>query len=184
MPYSIHEHKHRFAAWAASTAASVKGCRFKVKQGKKILEGANLHDSVKELSDLPDPDEFDKWHKSMTKTIREEASKHNDKHGQPLSFSYGVAAKLLNMYLKSIFVCTENHNHEKVKAIHPPIDNPLLDKLTEIDFHKSKSLWGSARNKGWSKLSETEYMCLIRCIREGLGGKGLWEIEEFWRGYQ
>lgn len=38
MSYSIEEHKHRFAAWAAGRAATVNGCRFKVEDGKKILE--------------------------------------------------------------------------------------------------------------------------------------------------
>lgn len=37
-PYDILEHRHRFAAWAASRAASVKGCRFSAEQGKAVLE--------------------------------------------------------------------------------------------------------------------------------------------------
>ena len=36
--YSIIEHKHRFASWAAGRAANVKGCRFTVEQGKKLLK--------------------------------------------------------------------------------------------------------------------------------------------------
>jgi hypothetical protein len=38
MPYSIEEHRHRFAVWAAGRAATVNGCRFKVEQGKEIIE--------------------------------------------------------------------------------------------------------------------------------------------------
>ena len=40
--YSIIEHKHRFASWAAGRAANVKGCRFTVEQGKKIIEDAKV----------------------------------------------------------------------------------------------------------------------------------------------
>lgn len=40
--YTIDEHRHRFAAWAASRAASVINCRFSVEQGKKILEVAGI----------------------------------------------------------------------------------------------------------------------------------------------
>ena len=36
--YSLNEHKHRFACWAASRAASVKGNRFTVQQGRLILD--------------------------------------------------------------------------------------------------------------------------------------------------
>jgi hypothetical protein len=42
MIYSIEEHKHRFAAWAASRAANVNKCRFRVEQGKKILNCRDL----------------------------------------------------------------------------------------------------------------------------------------------
>jgi len=43
MEYSIDEHKHRFAAWAAGRAASVIGCRFPVEEGKAILEKAEMN---------------------------------------------------------------------------------------------------------------------------------------------
>lgn len=41
-PYGIAAHRHRFAAWAAGRAASVKGCRFSVEQAKVILEAVRL----------------------------------------------------------------------------------------------------------------------------------------------
>ena len=44
--YTIEEHKHRFAVWAASRASSVKGCRFSVLQGKMIIENSKLKQFV------------------------------------------------------------------------------------------------------------------------------------------
>ncbi|MBE0440175.1 MAG: hypothetical protein IBX57_10550 [Gammaproteobacteria bacterium] len=49
MPYSIEEHKHRFAAWAAARAANVNGCRFTVEQGKDILEKASMNSVAKSI---------------------------------------------------------------------------------------------------------------------------------------
>jgi hypothetical protein len=46
MPYYILEHRHKFAAWADSRAASVNGCRFTVIQGKTIIENANLNNFI------------------------------------------------------------------------------------------------------------------------------------------
>ena len=40
MQYTIEEHKHRFAAWAAGRGANVNGCRFSVLKGKNVLEAA------------------------------------------------------------------------------------------------------------------------------------------------
>ena len=55
MPYTIEEHSHRLAAWAACRAASVKGCRFEVKQGVEILEasGFTADFGVKDLPERP-----------------------------------------------------------------------------------------------------------------------------------
>jgi len=73
MPYSIEEHKHRFAAWAASRAASVNGCRFTVEQGKGILEKSGVNDVAKNLACLPNPEDFDEKHEEWRKkTIQAE----------------------------------------------------------------------------------------------------------------
>jgi hypothetical protein len=46
MSYSIETHRHRFAAWAASRAASVNACRFPVEHGKKIIELAGIMEII------------------------------------------------------------------------------------------------------------------------------------------
>lgn len=50
MKYTIEEHKHRYAAWAASRASSVTGCRFSVSQGKSLIEKIKIDSFV----DAPD----------------------------------------------------------------------------------------------------------------------------------
>ena len=67
--YSIIEHKHRFASWAAGRAANVKGCRFTVKQGKKIIEDANLYEVATSIDNLPNQSEFDTSHRRWRSSV-------------------------------------------------------------------------------------------------------------------
>lgn len=179
MPYSIEEHKHRFAAWAAGRAANVIGCRFKVAQGKEFLEEAGLKDVSLSIENLPSPDSFDTKHKEWRLGVINAAQKHK------LVFSHGVAAKIINVYLKSIFVCGNDHEDQRVKAIHPPIDSLLLDDLYKKNIGDKKSEWNKARKIKWSKLNSEEYEDLIGAIKSSVPENlGLWEIEESWVGHQ
>lgn len=179
MSYSIQEHKHRFAAWAAGRAATVNGCRFKVEEGKSILENAGLKQIASSLDNLPDPNKFDQLHREWRSAVIASAK------AQDKVFTHGVAAKLINIYLKSIFVCSDNPDNPKVKAIHPPIDSVLLDELYQQNIGGKRSNWQKARKIRWSKLSSDEYEEVIATIKIVLPeNKGLWEIEQFWQGFQ
>ena len=178
MPYLIEEHRHKFAAWAASRAASVKGCRFKVEIGRSLLEAAGLHT----FAETPDrlPDNIDHGRKAWRQTIIDRGTA---KYG--LEISHGVAAKLINVYLKSLLVCGGYHSYEKVKAIHPPIDSLLLSELAENNIGGLREIWKLYANIRWSRLSSEEYEDLIENIKTVVKpGSGLLSIEEYWRGYQ
>jgi hypothetical protein len=179
MTYSIQEHRHRFAAWAASRAASIRSCSFKVVQGKEIIESSGLMEIGKSVNNLPDPADFDrhhrKWRESVIKAARE----------RQLTFTHGVAAKLINVYLKAIFVCGAQYDEPRIKAIHPPIDSLLLDALYKENVGGLRDDWQEARKSRWSKLDCEKYEHLIECIKKVVSPKdGLWRIEEYWQGYQ
>ncbi len=179
MPYSIEEHKHRFAAWAAGRAANVKGCRFKVEQGKLILEGASLHVIASTIDNLPQPNDFDRQHREWRNDIIQAAQRYQ------LAFTHGVAAKLINIYLKSIFICGGNHEDPRVKAIHPPIDRVLLDALYKHNIGGQRYEWQAARRIRLSRLNCEQYERVISAIKQTIPeGSGLWEIEEHWQGFQ
>jgi len=96
-----------------------------------------------------------------------------------------VAAKLINIYLKSIFVCGSDSRNKKVKAIHPPIDSVLLDALYKQNVAGKKKEWQSAKKTRWSKLNSSQYQSIIDAIKVAIPNEnGLWEIEEYWQGYQ
>lgn len=176
MEYSIEEHRHRFAAWAAGRAASVNGCRFSVEEGKSILEKAEIRKLIYSPDNLPLPQDMDRAHREWRNKVIEAAAS--------FPFTHGVAAKLINIYFKAAFVCGGYHDHERVRAIHPPIDSLLLEELSRRDIGSRKSVWDEARKVRWSKFTSEQYEKVIRNIREAMEGGALWEVEKYWRGYQ
>lgn len=178
MSYSVEEHKHRYAAWASSRASSVKGCRFSVLQGKMLLEKLNLNSLVNRPDLLPVPGDMDRAHERWRDELITEAE------GMGLLFSHGVAAKLINMYFKTIFVCGGYDSNKNVHLLHPPIDAVLLKALRIKNVGGFKVEWRAAEKAKWSKFTSEEYVSVIDCIKKHMGSKPLWEIEEYWQGFQ
>jgi len=179
MDYSIEEHRHRFAAWAASRAASVRTCRFKVEQGKIILEAAGVKTLGENIDHLPSPGQFDLSHRNWRNAVIQAAQEIQ------LQYTHGIAAKLINIYLKSIFICGPQYTDPKICAIHPPIDSILLDELYHKDIGGFRQKWNQYRKIRWSKLSSDQYESLISLIKKITPeNAGLWTVEQYWRGYQ
>ena len=179
MPYTIEEHKHISAAWGAATGARAsKLCRFSVSVGKQILEGAGFSAQFT-LTNLPLSTELDQRHAEWRQTVIELAA------GMGLPFTHGIAAKLINGYLKDRFVCGGYHEHERVKCLHPPIDALLLGALAEENVGGHAQQWREFRDQRWSKFDSAMYQAVINLIRESLpAGEPLWKIEQYWRGHQ
>lgn len=188
-PYSIEEHRHRFAAWAASRAASASSlCRFKVKDGFFLLESIGFKSSF-ELKNLPEPKEFDEEHSKWREGLIEKAQSvekveiKDKKRKTKLTLTHGVAAKLINCYLKARFVCAGFQDESKVQAIHPPIDSLLLKEFASTLKVASKK--EELRKLGcWSAFDSNKYQNAIRLIRDHVDGKPLWTIEEHWVGHR
>ncbi len=179
MPYDIFEHVHRLAAWAASRAAGTsKGTRFQVQLGKAILEESLLPAMLASPDALPEPEQMDMAHRTWRNSVIEAA------RCRELMFSHGVAAKLINVYLKVGLVNTVYHSHPRVAALHPPIDRELLNGLANSDS-ASAAQWRQFRDAAWSTYDSTTYEAVIAAIRRYLGpGVPLWAVEEAWKGHQ
>tara|TARA_B110000208_G_C11541423_1_gene348136 strand:+ start:59 stop:616 length:558 start_codon:yes stop_codon:yes gene_type:complete len=175
--YSLEMHKHRLSAWAASRAASASPkCRFKVKQGFAILEGAGF-DSAFQLVNMQSPKEVDRSHKKWRVAVIKQADK------QGLDFTHGIAAKLINCYLKTRFVCG-GANEKDIKYLHPPIDALLLDQLKKNNVGGQKKSWKNYADARWSKFSSDTYESAIASIKLVMKDEPLWEIEKYWVGFQ
>jgi hypothetical protein len=177
-PYGIEYHSHRFAAWAAGLAASTRRRPFTVETGRAILEASGFDAAFSTPEQLPDPMRMDESHCRWRENVVEAAGAHGK------AFTHGVAAKLINVYLKSRFVCGGHHQNVRVQNLHPPIDAILLKSLGDHDFGGHKKEWRSAARARWSNFGPAEYQGVVALIRESLGAKPLWTIEEYWQGHQ
>jgi hypothetical protein len=149
--YGIDVHQHRFAAWAACRAASVVNCRFGVEQGRAILETCGFTASFSRPDQLPEPEPHavDAAHRQWRADIIRAATPGG------LIFTHGVAAKLVNIYLKSRFVCAGHHAHARVQTLHPPIDSVLLRGIVEANVGGHRNEWKQAAKTRWSKFGQT-----------------------------
>jgi hypothetical protein len=177
-PYSIEEHIHRFSAWTAGRAASVNGFRFTVHQAKVVIEAIGLNMILADPANLPSPKNFDSQHKEWRNTIVTAFTLPGRK------CTHGVAAKLINVYLKTAFVCSRFHTHINVQSIHPPIDRILLTELLKRKIGQDIFCWKQALKIGWSKFDSDEYQMVIDNIRRSIPNRPMWEIEQYWKGHQ
>lgn len=176
MAYSIHEHTHRFAVWTAGTAARTKGNRFKVKHAKEILEAAGF-DARFLAKNPPKPGVVDQKHDKWREAVIAAAGQHG------FNFTHGIAAKLINVYLKTAFVSLEGAGRESVDSLHPPFDSLLLKGLKKADKSRKKD-WAVLAKKGWSKWDSNDYQRAVELGRQERANQPFWTIEEHWRGYQ
>lgn len=175
MKYTIDHHTHNFAVWAASTAASASRlCRFEVRTGKLILEGSGFTPEFT-ITRLPSPKNFDKIHAIWRTKIIAEAKKNGKE------FTHGVAAKLINCYLKSRFICAGNSKCKLIDHIHPPIDSLLLRELAKIEYGINNGKeWRTFEKWRWSKFTSQQYESVISTIKGVMKEKPLWSIEQYW----
>jgi hypothetical protein len=180
LEYGIEMHQHRFAAWAACRAASVVNCRFGVEQGRTILETCGFTASFCRPEQLPEPEPLavDDAHRQWRADVMRAATSCG------LPFTHGVAAKLVNIYLKSRFVCGGHCVNARVASLHPPIDSVLLSGLAEANVGGHRQAWKQAAKTRWSKFGSDDYQHVIALIRHSLKGAPLWTVEEYWRGNQ
>lgn len=113
--------------------------------------------------------EYDNYHRNKANLIIDFFNKNNK------VCSYGRAAKIIAIYLKTFIVISENGNSLLASIIHPPIDRTLLkamDKKTELTFN----------NISWTKFDESEYFEIINSLRR-LDYSSFWEVEKYWYPY-
>lgn len=190
MSYTLKEHKHRLAYWAASNAAHRHTKGLNIENGKKLIEKINLHTYI----DSPDtlPQDLDKAHakwRNVLVQFSEElhcSYKVKIKKDEEIVYngiSHGTAAKLINVYLKVILTCGGYENHEKVKQLHPPIDSLLLESLLDSEYKEILKKGEINKNTRWTKLTSDKYENIIKIIKDiqKKNNEPLWMIEKYWR---
>jgi hypothetical protein len=172
MTYSHFDHRHKFAVWCAARA--VQRNFAKTLFLKNVLEKSGVVKFVKENEekDISQSD-FDNHHESWCESIMQ--SWEGDKIK---GASYGRAAKLLSVYIKSMIVVRDGQS--KLSAVaHPPIDRMILKNISKDESinHQNRRGW---KEINWTEMNKSEYKNLINDFRQVFDGQPLWVIEKYW----
>jgi hypothetical protein len=175
MPYTHEEHLHRFACWTAARAAQ-RGWGGGITLAiTTALDETGFREKLVELYlSAPSAETFDAWHADRVGELTEALI------GQltnPEKNIYGRIAKVIAIYIKTVYVSRDPHSPLS-KVAHPPIDGILLKEVKEkntgckyppkLGFH-------------WSTFDAAAYQKALGYLREVNGGKAFWEIEAFWK---
>ena len=162
--YTFAEHVHRFAVWTAARA--VQRNFTTTENIRKAIEQTELQNFFFRKV-INSPEQFDKFHeKTCDKLITEFR-----KLGKVAS--YGRAAKIVAIYIKTAIVIPESGKSKLSKIAHPPIDRILLHNLD------SKYPELKLKSSNWTTLNKVEYFKLIQKFREDFGDC-FWKIEVNW----
>lgn len=189
--YDLCAHSHRFASWAAGRAAQRRINGLTVRVARHLIERSLFKTRLCSPDQLPSPEQMDGAHREWRKAIIQEWPKVIKAGSQTTALrgtgqlTHGIAAKLINVYLKARFVHAPYELHERVAALHPPVDKILLKTLLSTDFGGQKETWRRALGIGWSNLGCEEYEAVICAIRAELGNDvPMWKIKQYWQGHQ
>jgi len=165
IPYAFNQHKHNFALWTAARAVQ-RG--FTTTGNIKIaIEKSDLRQFSEDTSSYGS-EQFEKFHKTCSHQLINSFSNLN----LP-DVSYGRAAKIISIYLKTSVVLSNKGECDKSKIIHPPIDSILLNNISKIEE------LSSLKAIRWTQLDEHSYWALVYKIKSHFR-KLDWTLEEFW----
>lgn len=174
MPYDIFQHKHNFSVWAAARAT--QRAFTTVENLRQALENCGIVEFLRDPECLNvDQQLFSALHMQWCRSI---VSFLNSKRIPGASF--GRAAKLVGVYLKSMVVVGGDPYSKLARIAHPPIDAIMLHNLSmSVEVHSPhKKRWGSIK---WTQMNEEEYYQLVSelavCVESGLP---LWHLEQYW----
>lgn len=186
-PYNIVEHRHRFAMWTAARAVARGFAGTSVI--KIAIDGTGLRALAADPESWPAL-EADSIQDELISQLMMQFAKlgvfEKTKSGQrknPLNPEncYGIAAKVVAIYLKATIIIGANWQHPFASRIYPPIDRTLLKNLCKKhDFARDPDRKGPHPLK-WTELNKTRHKNLIDEMRKAeLDKDGFWRVEKDW----
>lgn len=163
--YDFNEHKHRYAVWTAARAVQRKFTT--TNNISKAINKSGLR-RFSETDEVYTTDQYDieqyTWCIQLIEAFEEVG----------IACSYGQAAKIVAIYLKTAVVLPGNGNSPNALVIHPPIDSILIQAISA--FPELSHL----KNKRWTKFSFDKYVDVVGSVRAKFG-KFDWTLEEYWK---
>ncbi|NJD33596.1 MAG: hypothetical protein FIA96_01935 [Betaproteobacteria bacterium] len=172
MTFTVREYRLGYAIWAAYRAAQAGSSKAKGPELSEALSKCGVvayldnYDGVEIDSDAYKKN-HDKWCKNAIDYIK---NKYN------IDITYGIAAKLIGIFVKGYFILAWNENKPLSKVAHPPIDSYLLKGVDKAN--------GSRLDKEykWQKLDIDKYYELLNILRGSLEkDEEFWRIEKYWK---
>ena len=163
---------HRFAVWTAARAAT-RGMKGGTTQNvEKVISDSDLQ-SFLEIENTDN--EILSFQRYLTNHDKYCVKIINYFKDIGITCTYGRAAKIIAIYIKTRILNTEDHR--LMNFAFPPIDSILLERLAN-KFHELNDL----KKFKWTQLDSTEYEKIIKrinawCIKNK---KKMWEIEDYW----
>lgn len=163
MNYNILEHRHRFAMWAAARA--VQRSFTSTEFIREAIEATSLRRFSESELNISSKD-YEKLHKEWCSQIETSLNSKVD-------CSYGRAAKIIAIYLKTSVIIPEKGLTQRCEVIYPPIDRLLLHALSK--FEELKDFY----NEKWTTFNEVKYSEVADRIRQKFSHFN-WRVEEYW----
>lgn len=171
MTYNLSIARHRFYSWAACRAAQAGSAKAKRNEFLVALDKSGV---VEYINHPPHPsqsqEDFDatyfQWVDNVVVFIKDNYNK---------AIPFGVAAKLISIYLKGAYVLHSKVDDPLAQKIHPPIDSILLKAIDK--FHRTQF----DNTYKWQKLDKNDYKYLIEELRKINGSEAFWVIEKHWQ---
>ena len=174
--YTIEEHSHRFAVWTAARAATraMKGGTTENVENAINSSGIpSLIDVPEEYSLISDFPTYQRVHNEYCDRIINHFKSIKDIPDN--TCTYGRAAKIIAIYIKTRILNTENHR--LMNFAFPPIDSILLENLAKQSIelkHLKKEKWTQLNKDKYNKITKViDKWCLKKNIK-------IWEIEKYW----
>jgi len=163
--YTFNQHRHNYAIWTAARA--VQRNFTSTSKIKYAIEQTSLQEFAE--SDQPfSIKEFETLHTIWAMKMQEAFQASEIK-----TCSYGRAAKIISIYLKTSVLLGNQGNCGRSEFIHPPIDGILLKNMSKNE--------GLADLKAirWTQLSQEDYWKLVERLRTHFN-RFDWRLEYYW----
>ena len=172
--YDIFRHRHNFSVWAAARAAQRRFTT--VDKLREALQCSGLIEFIRDqAASQIDAATFATHHNKWCEKIIEIL-----KHSGVENVTFGRAAKLVAVYIKSMVVVGPHTQTSLARVAHPPIDRILLQNLSHLR-QLPRDTRKVFRTTTWTDLSRDQYYALIRLILHSVPNVDpFWRLEEYW----
>jgi len=165
--YNFEEHRHNYAVWTAARAVSRN---FTNTENVEIAINASALRKFAEDNATISQAEFDAFHKEQAGILISELKRLTGSE----EVSYGRAAKIIAIYLKTAVILYTQGKGIRDSVIHPPIDAILLGNIAdECNMKELKKV-------RWTQLDEDKYWDLVAQLREKFK-RFDWKLEYYWK---